>query len=241
MALNKYIDLTGQRFGRLTVVERVENYIEKSGTTRVQWLCQCDCGNFIKVIGKSLKSGSTKSCGCYQKNRASETLKKYNTYDLSGEYGVGYTFKGEEFYFDLEDYDKIKDYCWYKTGNYIGTNRTDSKGLLLLHRLILKVSDNYVVDHKNHKEYDNRKQNLRICTRLDNSHNSTKSSRNKSGVNGVCYYKKLNCWNTRISVNNKVISLGYFKNFDDAVKARKEAEKKYYGEFNYDDSIGGAI
>ena len=41
----------------------------------------------------------------------SETFKKYNTYDLSGEYGIGYTSKGEEFYFDLDDYDKIKDYC----------------------------------------------------------------------------------------------------------------------------------
>ena len=38
--------------------------------------------------------------------------KKYNTYDLTGEYGIGYTSKDEEFYFDLEDYDKIKDYCW---------------------------------------------------------------------------------------------------------------------------------
>ena len=39
-------------------------------------------------------------------------IKKYNTYDLSGEYGIGYTTKGEKFLFDLEDYEKIKDYCW---------------------------------------------------------------------------------------------------------------------------------
>ena len=50
-------------------------------------------------------------------------LKQYNNYDLSGEYGIGYLFNGEEFYFGLEDYDKIKNYCWYKdSGGYIRTN-----------------------------------------------------------------------------------------------------------------------
>ena len=40
--------------------------------------------------------------------------KKYNKYDLTGKFGIGYTSKGEEFYFDLEDYDKIKNHLWYK-------------------------------------------------------------------------------------------------------------------------------
>ena len=235
MALNN--DLTGQYFGRLKVIERVEDYIEKNGNKRSQWLCECKCGNRVKVIGKSLKNGNTKSCGCLQKEITSKHFKKYNDYGLSGEYGIGYTSKGDTFYFDLEDYDKIKDYCWYKSGEYFATNDSKNHKLILLHRLIVNAPDDKVVDHKNHLEYDNRKQNLRVCEYSDNTHNMSNTSRNTSGVKGVCWYKSINSWHSRITIDGKTVSLGYYKSFDDAVKARKKAEKKYYGEFNYDDSI----
>jgi hypothetical protein len=61
--MGKFIDLTGQRFGRLVVIERAENNKFKHS----QWLCQCDCGNEKIITKNSLKSGSTKSCGCLQK------------------------------------------------------------------------------------------------------------------------------------------------------------------------------
>lgn len=56
----------GNTYGYLTVIERAEN--TKDG--RAQWLCQCKCGNKTIVLGKHLRSGNTKSCGCYQKERA---------------------------------------------------------------------------------------------------------------------------------------------------------------------------
>jgi len=58
----KLIDLTGQIFGRLTVISRSEN---KHG--RAYWRCKCECGNEKDVIGKELKSGNVKSCGCLRK------------------------------------------------------------------------------------------------------------------------------------------------------------------------------
>ena len=64
-------DLTGQRFGRLTVIKRVEN--NKHGKAR--WLCKCDCGNETIVLGASLSNGTTTSCGCYNRERVSETHK----------------------------------------------------------------------------------------------------------------------------------------------------------------------
>ena len=110
--MGKFVDLTGRKFGRLTVIKRAEDYISPNGSKAPQWLCECECGNEIIVVGGRLtKKNGTKSCGCLQKERASQVgknNKKFNTYDLSKEYGIGYTFKGEEFYFDLEDYDKIK-------------------------------------------------------------------------------------------------------------------------------------
>lgn len=55
----KLIDLTGQRFGRLTVISRIENVGHNTS-----WLCKCDCGNEKIVSGNNLRNGSTKSCGC---------------------------------------------------------------------------------------------------------------------------------------------------------------------------------
>lgn len=107
---SNFHDLTGEKFERLTVLYRGQNY-NKWGVT---WICQCSCNKhtIIKVRSCNLISKNTNSCGCYAIDKSNEACKKYNVYDLSGEYGVGYTYQGEEFYFDLEDYDKIKDYCW---------------------------------------------------------------------------------------------------------------------------------
>lgn len=61
--VRKYIDLTGQKFGRLLVLERGEN--SKEG--KAQWKCKCDCGNEHTASSQNLKTGNTKSCGCYRK------------------------------------------------------------------------------------------------------------------------------------------------------------------------------
>jgi hypothetical protein len=134
--------LTGQKFGRLTVVERAEDYIvPKNGKHAPKWKCVCDCGNECVVSGGSLKNGYTKSCGCLHKEssaRNGKHNKKYNTYDLSGEYGIGYTLKGEEFYFDLEDYDLIKDYYWsINNEGYLSA----SKNTVFLHRVVLGIEN----------------------------------------------------------------------------------------------------
>lgn len=75
--MGQYIDLTGQKFGRLTVIERVDN--DKNGLTR--WKCVCECGNEKITLGKLLLRGSTQSCGCYNKERVTETQMR----DLTGQ------------------------------------------------------------------------------------------------------------------------------------------------------------
>lgn len=72
----KALNLIGSRFGKLTVIERVEN--DAHGHSR--WRCKCDCGNDTVVIGYELKNGHIKSCGCYR----SENLNDFNrTHNLS--------------------------------------------------------------------------------------------------------------------------------------------------------------
>lgn len=69
--MGKFEDLSGQKFGRLLVIERAPN---KGG--RTSWYCKCDCGNEIQVISKSLKDGNTKSCGCLHKEMVSKNFSK---------------------------------------------------------------------------------------------------------------------------------------------------------------------
>ena len=67
----KLIDLTGQRFGKLVVIERDFEYpIAKNlkHKTSAYWKCQCDCGNIKTIIGDSLRNGQNKSCGCAKKS-----------------------------------------------------------------------------------------------------------------------------------------------------------------------------
>ena len=69
-----FIDLTGQKFGRLTVL-REDGHIGN----RIAWECKCDCGNITRVAGGHLKSGSTQSCGCLQKEMVTgENNHSYN-------------------------------------------------------------------------------------------------------------------------------------------------------------------
>ena len=228
--MGKFKDLTGMRFGRLVVVKRAEDYILPNGRKCVRWLCKCDCGNEVIVFSNNI--GKTiLSCGCFAKENMSKVKKKYNTYDLSGEYGIGYTSKGEEFYFDLEDYDKIKDYCWLiNSEGYVAS----AKGVLF-HNIIM--NDKFI-DHKNHKKYDNKKYNLRKVTSSQNQMNGSKRFDNTSGVTGVSWDKLKNKWIAYIAKNGKQKHLGGFDKFEDAVKARKEAEEKYFGEYSYDNSQG---
>lgn len=70
----KFVDLTGKKFGRLTVLHRVPNQ-----GAEVRWACSCDCGNTKEVNGTLLKSGNTKSCGCLASDRAKAGInRKHN-------------------------------------------------------------------------------------------------------------------------------------------------------------------
>lgn len=245
--VNSRKDLTGQKFGKLTVIKQVEDYVSEKGRHHSQWACKCDCGNPKEIIvkGYSLVQGLTKSCGCLKIEKAKKTghnNKKYNNYDLDTyDYGVGFTEKGEEFWFDKEDIEIIKKYCWrYDKNGYVVSKDNETKKKITLHRLVMGVTDPLIeIDHKTHQvgnahKIDNRKNNLQIITHSDNMKNQGKYKNNTSGVTGVCWYKKYNKWMAYIDVDHKHKTLGYFNNFEDAVKARKLAEEKYFGDYRYD-------
>lgn len=82
--MSKFIDLTGQRFGRLVVIERVG--VAKSG--HALWACICDCGNHHTTTSNQLHSGS-KSCGCLQRERAAESAKERKGISFHKKHTIG--------------------------------------------------------------------------------------------------------------------------------------------------------
>lgn len=65
----KRINAVGQRFGRLVVIDRAEDYVSPQGNRSTRWLCRCDCGNEIITAWSVLKAGRAVSCGCKKKER----------------------------------------------------------------------------------------------------------------------------------------------------------------------------
>lgn len=237
--MGAFKDLTGQKFSRLTVLERAEDHVSPKGNHYVQWLCKCECGNTTIVRAISLTSEITKSCGCLSKEiahtQAIKNFKKQNSFEICDRYVTMYTLKNEPFYIDLEDFDKVKSICWWRRKDGYILGRLNGK-TIRLHRYVTNCPSEYEVDHRNHDKSDNRKENLRIVTRSQNSMNKGLQSNNTSGVTGVCWDTHYQKWVAQIRLNNKNIRLGSFENFDDAIKVRQEAEEKYFGEYSYKNS-----
>lgn len=191
-------DLTGRIFGLLTVIEQVEDYIQPNGRHVAMWKCKCACKehNIVRVLGDSLKSGKTTSCGCVHNNIVStlgKKNKKYNKYDFSYEYGIGFCSNTEsKFYFDWEDFNSIKNYCWYEQIDDKGfrclrayDNKTNKK--VMMKNIIF----NCECDNINGDALDNRRQNLRPTYTIINVLNDSVVSIGQSGYikeNNDIYY-----------------------------------------------------
>lgn len=231
---NNYVNLIGQCFGNLTVIEHTGRInIGTKGQYSQLWKCKCKCGNVCNVSSRDLNSGNTKSCGCIR----GETLRKnhLNKYDFSEGYGVGYCSDGSKFLFDITDYDLIKNYTWWKNDQgYILTTYKNNQ--IRMHRLIMGLTpdDKMVIDHINHDESDNRRANLRICTYKENAYNKVTPSNNTSGHIGVALSKSKNKFRAYIEKDKKYYHLGEFDNIEDAIETREEAEKILFDKYAYE-------
>lgn len=240
--MGRKLDLTGQTYNELTVIKEVPAPEGRKKTyKKVYWLCKCSCGNETIVSSEDLRSNHTKSCGCKQIRR--------NVYDLTGEYGVGYDINGNTFTFDLEDYNLIKDYCWYvkkygRTNNkgfsvgeeeYVLTASPNIYNLnsIRLHRLIMNVVDNseICVDHIDSNGCNNRKSNLRTCTKGENHWNLKPRKNTSSKYKGVYYDKASQKWGAQITKNGEYHYLGRFDTEIAAATAYNNAATELFGEF----------
>lgn len=116
----KMIDLSGQTFGRLTVISKDTS---RQTTTGSYWLCKCECGKYKSVRSQHLRDGSIQSCGCYRK----EKLSQLKTEDLTNQrFGMLTAIcKSQKRTTD----NRIKWECLCDCGNIIEVNAKDLKSL----------------------------------------------------------------------------------------------------------------
>lgn len=222
---------------RLVVLCQTEDYISPSGKRMARYLCKCNCGSdkTIEALSNNIRHGDVKSCGCLHKEQLYEINKKYNRYNLDGEFGVGYCSNtNSEFYFDLDDYVLIKDYCWCEVVDEKNGYRelrapkiNGGKGSVRMHQLFGYSGG----DHIDRNPLNNRRKNLRIATIQENNRNRSLFKNNTSGIMGVNFELSRKKWRARICVNDRRFELGFFENKEDAIHARLCAEKQYFGKF----------
>ncbi len=205
------IDITGKRFGHWTAIE----FAETRGKRREYWRFKCDCGNIKEVLKYNVTSGRSTNCGCMQYVNRKGNVKHGKRYtrlytiwcsmksrcnDSENEYygGRGITYCDE-----WEDFEPF--YRWAMANGYndeLSIDRIDSNG-------------NYEPS------------NCRWVDSTTQSINRRVKSTSTTGITGVNETLD-NTYVAKITVDGNTIRLGTFKNIEDAIKARKKAEEKYF-------------
>ena len=238
----------GTQYGRLKVIGINGNSTKRENETnewpsKWEYWCSCECGNIVPVRKCYLVNGETRSCGCLsQETRSKNGIKsrKRNPIEQDGTIIKIFFFQQPNEYaiIDVEDYSKVKDFCWCRLHDlekdtyYAGANSRGkyNKKTIRMHQIICPCEEGFIPDHENGNGLDNRKSNLRPLTYGGNCTNIKTKSNNTSGVTGVYWHKVNNNWFAVIPVNKRVIRLGSYERFEDACKARWDAEELYHGE-----------
>jgi len=223
--MGSFIDLTGQKFGKLTVL----SYERKNG--RTYWLCKCGCvhENITKVRADLLRNGEVKSCGkCL-----------HNTYESVEDYVKVTTYnndKKDSFLIDKEDFQFIKPHTWYINDDGYVCGYINKHNVFIQRFIMERYADiiNKVIDHIFHNTRDNRKSKMRVCEAKDNQSNK-KMPVNKTGFKGITIDKRNGNFRTSLNTYYKKIKLGIYKDLKYAIIARVQGEFKYQTEYRYNE------
>ncbi len=206
--MSKPVDLTGNKYGMLTVVEEAERSLDGSR----QWLCRCECGGTVVVRTNNLTRHHTSSCGCVKSpdisgqvfgrltvigrsdKRATRGSRTVPLWECRCECGT-ITYKAKDTLTNPN-----QSMCAECAAKYAAAKARDSAGYVDGTQLA-KISD------------------------------MTPSAANTSGVRGVYYESKFDRWRAEIRFQRKRYYLGSYKNKEDAIKARLAAEADLFEPF----------
>lgn len=217
--MSKFIDLTGKKYNRLIVVSFKEYNKHRQST----WLCVCECGTEKVVLGASLRTGATQSCGCLNIEKISE---RFTTH--------GHTI-GKKRSTEHKIWASMIQRC--TNPNVDKYEDYGGRGITICDRW--REFENFFADmgkrpsrrHSIDRICNNGNYELNNCkwsTRTEQVRNIRTPKRNTTGYTGVSWNKQRLKWHSRITVDNKEIHLGLFNNIEDATEARKQAEIKYW-------------
>lgn len=214
--MGKFIDLTGNKYGSLTVISREPNNKYK----RSMWLCNCECGSTGVFSGNELVRGNLKSCGCL------------NRYKKSSKYTVKHPL--------YSIWSGMKQRCYNeKSGkNY---KNYGGRGITVCERW-KNSFENFLEDMGERPEgmtLDRRDPNGNYepsnCRWVTNQQNcfNTRSKSNGSKYKGVSWHKSTNKWQAGISMNKVTKYLGVYSSEEEAALAYNKAALELFGEFAY--------
>lgn len=131
---------------------------------------------------------------------------------------------------DNVDFEYLNHFKWHYGHGYAvrGFHKDKTYHTIFMHRLIMNTPFGLETDHINRNRLDNRRENLRICTKQSNQHNRSKQKNNKSGVTGVSWHKASNEWIIQIRKDGTTKYLGICRSLYKARLIRQEAERMYY-------------
>jgi len=239
-------DLSGKKYGHLTVKE-----FHHKEHSHSHWVCECECGNkIIKSISFLNKSKYLMCDDCLHSYTKKEKPSKEKVYvpfediafqtkqnDINIKEEI--TILNGDIIIDTKNLDMLLSFKRYVSINSSGYPYMNwhSKELFL-HRLFVGLPQYFdeetqlIAEHINGNRKDCREENLRICHKSKNSINCKIYKTNTSGYKGISWNDKLNKWQVGLQYNKKNHYLGVYSDLEEAIKVRKEAEEKYYKEFN---------
>ncbi|MCI0551283.1 MAG: HNH endonuclease [Anaerolineae bacterium] len=136
---------------------------------------------------------------------------------------------------DDADFEYLNQWKWHYAAGYASRNSSRIQGRrkpIRMHRVIMQAPDGIEVDHiDTNNKLDNRRQNLRLCTHVENMSNQKRPANNKSGYKGVCWRPDRNKWQCSITSKDQRIHVGYFLTAEEAAHAYDAKARKLFGVF----------
>lgn len=241
-------DLTRLKFGDITV-----NSFSHKKHSHSHWNCTCKCGNEIVRSISYLRNSKILKCNnCRVLDNQKENPPKryvpkvplsfeeynYNTKPNKIETNGDITILNDRVIIDTKNLELILSYKRYvavNSGDYPYMNWKGRE--LFLHRLIVGLPQCYdpitklISDHINGKRCECLESNLRIIKHEYNPINCTTYKNNTSGIKGLSWNKDRKKWQVTLNYNKEQHYLGLYTDKEEAIKVRKEAELKYFGEY----------
>lgn len=215
--MGRYVDITGQKYGRLTALSDVGKDIRNG---RV-WRCLCECGNYVNVPSNKLRQNHTRSCGCWKNESASDRFKTHGQSRRTPEYRTWSAMKTRCTNPNAQHYDKYGGRGISISPRWVDNfdNFYEDMGP--------KPSPKHSIDRIDvNGNYE--PGNCRWATKTEQSRNTRLRKDNTSGVRGVAWFKPAQKWRAQIRIDMKFTVLGYYNTFEEAVEARLRAEQTYW-------------